>query len=453
MSGALAPPRGGWTARLGGLLALGGGAVLLGIALLDLLERGAALAHLAARAGRLRAGLDRLRRGGVRLPRLGHGAARQHPRGQLHRLAAAPGDGGGRRVLDAGLGGGGRACSRSGCSRARGKRSAAAPRPWCSACRPGGRWASARSPSRRRRWRRSPPCRGCCGARTRLMPPEFALAAIGFAALLALIALRAPVGLAMLLAGAGGYLYIVDAGTLLNYLKTTPYHLFANYTLSVIPLFILMGALAERGGLARDLFDAANALFGRKPGGMAMGGDRRLRLLRRGLRQLRRHHRHLRPRGAAGAAALRLRPGAGDRHRRGGRHARHPDPAFRDPGGLRHQHGAEHRQAVHGGAGAGAAGDAVLRAGHRRGGAAAPGARAAGARGGRGGAAAGAAERDPRAADRRGGGGRHLWRRVHADGKRGHRLHRHARGRAGARHAARRRRAGGAAGAPPRPRR
>jgi tripartite ATP-independent transporter DctM subunit len=32
-----------------------------------------------------------------------------------------------------------------------------------------------------------------------------------------------------------------------------------------------MGALAERGGLARDLFAAANALVGRKPGGMAMG--------------------------------------------------------------------------------------------------------------------------------------------------------------------------------------
>jgi tripartite ATP-independent transporter DctM subunit len=103
------------------------------------------------------------------------------------------------------------------------------------------------------------------------MAPEFAIAATGFAALLGLIALRAPVGLAMLLVGAGGYLWIVDTATLLNYLKTTPYHLFANYTLSIIPLFILMGALAERGGLARDLFAAANALFGHRPGGMAMG--------------------------------------------------------------------------------------------------------------------------------------------------------------------------------------
>ncbi|MBU8537939.1 TRAP transporter large permease [Falsiroseomonas tokyonensis] len=103
------------------------------------------------------------------------------------------------------------------------------------------------------------------------MAPEFALALTGFGVLLALIALRAPVGLAMLLVGMGGYVHILDWTALGNYLKTTPYHLFANYTLSVIPLFILMGALAERGGLARDLFAAANALIGRKPGGMAMG--------------------------------------------------------------------------------------------------------------------------------------------------------------------------------------
>jgi C4-dicarboxylate transporter DctM subunit len=103
------------------------------------------------------------------------------------------------------------------------------------------------------------------------MAPEFALALTGFAALLLLIALRAPVGLAMLLVGVGGYVHILDWTALGNYMKTTPYHLFANYTLSVIPLFILMGALAERGGLARDLFAAANALIGRKPGGLAMG--------------------------------------------------------------------------------------------------------------------------------------------------------------------------------------
>ncbi|MFC7738179.1 TRAP transporter large permease [Roseomonas sp. GCM10028921] len=103
------------------------------------------------------------------------------------------------------------------------------------------------------------------------MGEEFVTAAIGFAALLGLIALRAPIGLAMILTGAAGYLHIVGLAPLASYLKTTPWHLFANYTLSVIPLFILMGSLAERGGLARDLFAAANALVGHRRGGMAMG--------------------------------------------------------------------------------------------------------------------------------------------------------------------------------------
>jgi tripartite ATP-independent transporter DctM subunit len=103
------------------------------------------------------------------------------------------------------------------------------------------------------------------------MPEELWVAGAGFGALLALIALRAPVGLAMLVVGAAGVHHIVGWGPLLNTLKTTPYHLFANYTLSVIPLFILMGALAERGGLARDLFTASNALVGHRRGGMAMG--------------------------------------------------------------------------------------------------------------------------------------------------------------------------------------
>ena len=52
--------------------------------------------------------------------------------------------------------------------------------------------------------------------------------------------------------------------------RSTPYYLFSNYTLSVIPLFILMGAFAERSGPRRALFTAANALVGHRRGGMAM---------------------------------------------------------------------------------------------------------------------------------------------------------------------------------------
>jgi tripartite ATP-independent transporter DctM subunit len=97
-----------------------------------------------------------------------------------------------------------------------------------------------------------------------------AAAGLGFAAMLALIAFRMPVGLAMLLTGSVGYVYLANASAFLNYMKATPYFLFSNYTLSVIPLFILMGAFAERSGLATDLFRAASGFVGHLRGGLAM---------------------------------------------------------------------------------------------------------------------------------------------------------------------------------------
>jgi tripartite ATP-independent transporter DctM subunit len=53
-------------------------------------------------------------------------------------------------------------------------------------------------------------------------------------------------------------------------MNSTPFYLFSNYTLSVIPLFILMGAIAERSGLSTRLFTAAASLVGHRRGGMAM---------------------------------------------------------------------------------------------------------------------------------------------------------------------------------------
>ncbi len=99
---------------------------------------------------------------------------------------------------------------------------------------------------------------------------SFALAGTGFAALLILLALRLPIGLSMLLVGSWGYVQLNGLLPFLNYIKTTPYQTFANYTLSVIPLFVLMGAFAERSGLARDLFAAARAVLGHRRGGLGM---------------------------------------------------------------------------------------------------------------------------------------------------------------------------------------
>ena len=98
------------------------------------------------------------------------------------------------------------------------------------------------------------------------------IALTAFGLMLVLIALRAPIGLAMLLVGSGGYILLHPAGSLafFGYMKTNPYHQFANYTLSVIPLFILMGALAERAGIAGALFKSAEGALGRFRGGLAM---------------------------------------------------------------------------------------------------------------------------------------------------------------------------------------
>lgn len=99
---------------------------------------------------------------------------------------------------------------------------------------------------------------------------EVALGAWSFAVLLVLIGLRFPIGLAMLVIGSVGYVLLSGWTPFLAYMKTTPFFLFSNYTLSVVPLFILMGAFAERSGLSQALFTAANAWIGHRRGGMAM---------------------------------------------------------------------------------------------------------------------------------------------------------------------------------------
>ncbi len=99
---------------------------------------------------------------------------------------------------------------------------------------------------------------------------DSALAFTGFGVMLLLIAARMHIGLAMLVVGAVGYIHLQSLGAFISYMKSNTYHQFANYTLSVIPLFVLMGALAERSGLSTALFRAASAFVGHLRGGLAM---------------------------------------------------------------------------------------------------------------------------------------------------------------------------------------
>ena len=90
------------------------------------------------------------------------------------------------------------------------------------------------------------------------------------AVLVLLILLRVPVGLAMILVGGFGYATLNSWPALSSFLKTGLYHQFSSYSLSVVPLFVLMGQLATVSGLSRDLFDGAHRLLHRRRGGVAM---------------------------------------------------------------------------------------------------------------------------------------------------------------------------------------
>jgi tripartite ATP-independent transporter DctM subunit len=84
---------------------------------------------------------------------------------------------------------------------------------------------------------------------------------IGVAALLAALVVRVPIGLALATTGFLGYAALDGWPKALKMLGSVPFNLATAYSLSVIPLFILMGAVASRAAMSRELFDAANALF------------------------------------------------------------------------------------------------------------------------------------------------------------------------------------------------
>jgi len=102
------------------------------------------------------------------------------------------------------------------------------------------------------------------------MLDSFFIGIAGLVCLLALIAVRVPIAYTMILVGIIGT--TIQSGPLivLNQLKDLAYAQFSVYDLSVLPMFILMGGLASRCGLPRDLFRGANAWLGRFRGGVAM---------------------------------------------------------------------------------------------------------------------------------------------------------------------------------------
>src|SRR6266850_4354859 len=97
-------------------------------------------------------------------------------------------------------------------------------------------------------------------------------ALIGLLAMMVLAFVRIPIALAMGIVGIVGYAYMRDWswGSALATAQTKIYETGRNYTLSVVPLFILMGNFVTRAGMSQELFRAAYAFIGHLRGGLAM---------------------------------------------------------------------------------------------------------------------------------------------------------------------------------------
>ena len=96
------------------------------------------------------------------------------------------------------------------------------------------------------------------------------VALLGFALMFLLMALRVPIGVAMGLSGILGFAALSGMGPALRLLGQVPLSVLSDYNLSIIPMFILMGAFSAGAGMSRELFAAGTAWLGHKRGGLAL---------------------------------------------------------------------------------------------------------------------------------------------------------------------------------------
>jgi tripartite ATP-independent transporter DctM subunit len=93
---------------------------------------------------------------------------------------------------------------------------------------------------------------------------------LGLLIMLLLIALRVPVAIAMIAVAVAGYSYIVSPEAALSRMGSDAFRSASVYSLSVIPLFILMGMLLANSGLGRDVYRSLDRFLWRMRGGLAM---------------------------------------------------------------------------------------------------------------------------------------------------------------------------------------
>ncbi|MDC0113386.1 TRAP transporter large permease [Burkholderiaceae bacterium] len=101
------------------------------------------------------------------------------------------------------------------------------------------------------------------------MEREF-MVLLGFAGMFGLMALRVPVGIAMGVTGIFGFAAVSGWSPAINLLANVPLSVITDYNLSVIPMFVLMGAFASYGGMSRELYNAGRTWLGHFRGGLAL---------------------------------------------------------------------------------------------------------------------------------------------------------------------------------------
>ena len=93
---------------------------------------------------------------------------------------------------------------------------------------------------------------------------------IGIALLLAIMLAGVPVAFALMLVGLGGVASIIGVEASLSLLAQTYFDNARNYSLSVLPLFLMMGNFVMQAGIAEDLYRSAHAWLRHRRGGLAM---------------------------------------------------------------------------------------------------------------------------------------------------------------------------------------
>jgi tripartite ATP-independent transporter DctM subunit len=96
------------------------------------------------------------------------------------------------------------------------------------------------------------------------------VAVTGFAALFTLMLMRMPIGLAMGAVGVAGFAAMSGAAPALKLLAQSPIRTATYAGFAVIPMFLLMGAIASESGMSTELFRAAHSFLGRRRGGLGM---------------------------------------------------------------------------------------------------------------------------------------------------------------------------------------